>query len=169
MALRKNVAVALFAACAIAVNVAESYIPLPMPGMKLGAANVFALAALVLYGAREAYAVTFLRVLLAWLLTGNTFALLCGGPGAFLSVTAMSLLHVKFKDSFSLPSISVVGAWAFNIAQTAAAALLIGNRAVLWYALPLLIAGTAAGFAVGVLASAVCKRLAAAFPGLMRG
>lgn len=45
---RRIVLTGLFTACALVVNVAEGMLPMPLPGIKLGAANVFALAALVL-------------------------------------------------------------------------------------------------------------------------
>ena len=54
MKTRRLVLTALLTACALAVNLAESALPMPAPGIKLGAANVFSLAALVLMGAREA-------------------------------------------------------------------------------------------------------------------
>ena len=49
---RRIVLTGLFTACALVVNVAEGMLPMPLPGIKLGAANVFALAALVLLGKR---------------------------------------------------------------------------------------------------------------------
>jgi heptaprenyl diphosphate synthase len=156
---RRTVAVALFAAFAIAVNMAEGMLPMPLPGLKLGAANVFALSALVLFGVREAFAVAMVRIAISWLLTGNVFALLCGGSGGIFSVAVMSLMYVKFRDCFSIPWISVAGAWAFNLAQVSVAAALAGEVRVFWYLVPLLPAGTAAGFAVGLLASLLCARL----------
>ena len=35
---------------------------MPLPGIKLGAANVFSLVALVILGVKEAFAVTLIRV-----------------------------------------------------------------------------------------------------------
>lgn len=152
---------ALLVSLALVLNIAEGTLPMPLPGIKLGAANVFTIAALVLFGAREAFAVTAARVLLAWLLTGNIFAFLCGMTGGLLSTTVMALIYTEFSDYFSLPSISVAGAWAFNIGQVTVAALLIGDLHVFYYLLPLLPAGTAAGWAVGVLAQLLADRLSA--------
>ena len=72
MKTRRLVLTALLTACALAVNLAESALPMPAPGIKLGAANVFSLAALVLMGARAAFAVTLQRVSLARLATGTS-------------------------------------------------------------------------------------------------
>ena len=100
MKTRRLVLTALLTACALAVNLAESALPMPAPGIKLGAANVFSLAALVLMGAREAFAVTLLRVSLAWLATGNVFALFCGlagGLAAAVGVGKAAVLIAVYK------------------------------------------------------------------------
>ena len=149
----------LFTACALAVNVAENYIATPLPGVKLGAANVFALTALVLLGTKEAFTVTLLRIFLAWLITGNAFALACSLSGALPAVALMSLLYNKFRAEFSLPGISVAGAWIFNAGQVAAVTFIVSDLRVSLYILPLFAVGTAAGGAVGVIAQIICRRI----------
>ncbi|MDO5116490.1 MAG: Gx transporter family protein [Synergistaceae bacterium] len=156
---RRIVLTGLFTACALAVNIAEGALPMPLPGMKLGAANVFALAALVLLGVKEAFAVTLLRVALAWLITGNIFSFFCSLGGALPAVALMALLYGKFSSDFSLPWISVAGALAFNVGQVAVVSFVVGDARVVFYILPLFIAGTAAGWAVGKLAETLCRRL----------
>ena len=159
MKLRELVLTALLVSLALVFNIAEGMLPLPLPGVKLGAANVFALAALVLLGVRAAFAVTLLRVALAWLISANWFAFLCSITGGLLAVAVMSALYVKFRDDFSLPWISAAGAWAFNIGQIIVVSYMAGDARVLWYAPPMLIIGTMTGWAVGRLAEMLCKRL----------
>lgn len=160
MKLPKLILLAFFVSLALVFSLVEGMLPMPLPGVKLGAANVFALTALVIYGPREAFAVTVLRVFLAWLLTGNSFAFLCGMTGGLLSTMIMALIYTRFRESFSLPWVSVAGAWAFNAGQAFMAAAVMGDARVLYYLLPLFIAGTAAGWAVGILARILCGRLA---------
>lgn len=155
----KIVTLALFVSLAAVISAVEGLIPMPLPGVKLGAANVFALTALVLMGSKEAFFVTILRVLLAWLLTGNLFALLCGLIGGMLSTTVMALIYTKFRGLFSIPGMSVAGAWAFNIGQVLAAMMFIGDWRIIYYLPALILVGTAAGWAVGVLAQLLCRRL----------
>ena len=159
MKTRRLVLAALFTACALAVNIAEGALPMPFPGLKLGAANVFSLAALVLLGVREAFAVTLLRVALAWLATGNIFALLCSLAGGLAATAAMALVYTRLRGKLSLTWISVAGAWAFNIGQVAAVAFIVGDWRVAFYVLPLFAAGSAAGWAVGWLAQEICARI----------
>lgn len=159
MKTRRLVLTALFTACAIVVNLAEGMLPMPLPGVKLGAANVFTLAALVLMGPKEAFAVTLLRVFLSWLMTGNWFAFLCSAAGGLAAAAVMTLLWLRRKKDFTLPWISVAGAWAFNIGQTLAVTYIVGDVRVAFYIAPLFIAGTAAGWVTGWLAQKICERL----------
>ncbi len=76
-----------------------------------------------------------------------------------MSASVMSFIYIKYRDDFSLPWISVAGAWAFNVAQVSVAALIVNDVRVLFYVVPLLAAGTAAGWAVGWLALLLCKRV----------
>ncbi|MGD9641055.1 MAG: Gx transporter family protein [Synergistaceae bacterium] len=159
MKLKNMIITGSLAAFALVFNMFEGSLPMPLPGIKLGAANVFSLLALVLLGVKEAFAVTLIRVFLAWVMTGNFFALLCSLAGGLMSASVMSFIYIKYRDDFSLPWISVAGAWAFNVAQVSVAALIVNDVRVLFYVVPLLAAGTAAGWAVGWLALLLCKRV----------
>lgn len=156
---RKLTLLALFISASVVFSFVEGMLPMPIPGMKLGAANVFALTALVLYGPGEAFTVTVLRVFLAWLLTGNSFSLFCGLTGGLMSTSVMVLIYTKFYNHFSLPWISVAGAWAFNVGQILAAAAVIGDAHILFYLPPLALAGTVAGRAVGHMALILSGRI----------
>ena len=159
MKLKNMIITGSLAAFALVFNMFEGSLPMPLPGIKLGAANVFSLLALVLLGVKEAFAVTLIRVFLAWVMTGNFFALLCSLAGGLMSASVMSFIYIKYRDDFSLPWISVAGAWSFNVAQVSVAAFVVNDIRVFIYIVPLLAAGTAAGWAVGWLALLLCKRV----------
>ena len=76
---------AVLAAVALTIFVAESQIPpvVPMPGVKLGLANIVTLVAMVLLGRRDALAVLVVRLIL-----GAAFT---GGFSAFM----LSLIHIS--------------------------------------------------------------------------
>lgn len=94
---RQDHRVAWFAALAIALHVAESALPSPVPGMKPGLANVITVALLLTDGWRTAAWVAMLRVLVGSLLIGTfltpTFMLsLCGAVAALAVLGAGTLL-----------------------------------------------------------------------------
>jgi len=74
--------IARHAAAAIVLTVAEAAIPLPLPGVKPGLANIVTLVVLARWGWREAVWVSLLRVLAGSLLLGQFLA-----PGFFLSLS----------------------------------------------------------------------------------
>lgn len=144
-------------ACALAVNLAEGMLPMPLPGLKLGAANVFSLAALIMLGTREAFITAILRVVLAWLITGNVFALACGLCGAIPATAVMAIMVKRAKIRPAIASIA--GACAFNIGQVAVVSYMVKDARAALYVLPLFAIGTVAGWVVGRLAEEVCRRL----------
>lgn len=85
--------VARHAAAAIVLTVAEAAIPLPLPGVKPGLANIVILVVLARWGWREAAWVALLRVFVGSLVLGQFLA-----PGFFLSLAG------------SLASLAVLGA-----------------------------------------------------------
>ena len=74
-------------------------LPVGVPGIKAGLANICVVAALYLLGAREAAAVNLIRIALNWLLFGSFTGLLYSLAGGALSFAAMLLL--KKSGAFS--------------------------------------------------------------------
>ena len=117
----------MLTALAIILSIVERMFPLdaiiPIPGVKLGLANVVTLFALTRLGLRDSLAVVVVRVTLASLLMGSVTAFLFSLFGGLLALFAMwALLHVEGKFC-SLLGVSVAGAAAHNIGQIAAAVL----------------------------------------------
>lgn len=153
------VLIALFSALAFVVNLAESAFPLPFPGMRLGLANIFSFTALLLFGPASAVLVSVLRVAMAFIISGNPFALACSAGGLLCSLSAAILLYQKFGRLFSVEAISIAAAVAFNAGQISVVVLLTGEPALFWY-LPLLtVAASLTGLAVGFLACTLAARL----------
>lgn len=158
MKLKNIILSSFFVSMALIFNLIESFFPLPLPGVKIGTANVFTLSALVTMGTRQAFIVTILRVSLAFIITGNVFSFFCGIVGGLLATATMALLYNKFKNDFSLSWISVAGAWAFNIGQTWVASYIVGDMRLMYYLFPLLVLGTVSGWTVGHLAELLSAR-----------
>lgn len=151
---RRLVLLALLVAIAATLHIVEGWLPVPMPvpGVKLGLANIVSLLALIMFGWREALYVAVSRVLLGSLfggtLLGPAFAMSMGG--ALLSVISMTYIYKKHRRLFSLVGVSVVGAVAHNVAQVALASIIVYSPGLLWYTPYVLLFAIPTGLFIGL-------------------
>ncbi len=148
-------------AVSLALSVAESMlgalVPLPIPGVKLGLANIISMFLLNYFSLPAALTVGILRSLLASLFTGGVGMFLYSAPGVLLSILAMSAA-LKTSKALSIVGISMIGACIHNVAQVGVAVLTTGETQLFYYAFILLIIGAVSGTITGAAARA-------AFPG----
>lgn len=132
---------ALLAAMALALSYLENLFPLslaiPIPGVKLGLANIVTVFALYALGLGEACLILLARCFLGALFAGNLNALIFSLLGALSAMGAMALL--SRRRGLSIYGVSIGGAAAHNCGQAAAAMLTLGSAAPLYY-LPVLLA-----------------------------
>lgn len=151
---RRLVFLALLVAMGTALHVVEGMlsIPLPIPGVKLGIANIATLLAIYLYGFRDGLTVALMRVLLGSLISGMFLSpgFLLGLAGAVSSSLVMALL-LKRTTCFSMIGISMAGAVGHNIGQLMAASLLLQSTSIMYYLPVLLITGIPTGIFTGFL------------------
>lgn len=157
---RKVVFLALLVAMGTALHVVEGMlsIPMPIPGVKLGLANVVTLLAIYLYGFRDGLTVALLRVLLGSLISGMFLSpgFLLGLTGAVSSALVMAFL-LKQTTCFSMIGISMAGAVGHNIGQLLAASLLLQSGAVIYYLPVLLLTGIPTGILTGFLLNSLLE------------
>lgn len=131
---------AVLSALALAFSYLESFFPLallvPLPGVKLGLANIVTLYALCTLGFSSAMCVLLARCALGALFAGNASALLFSLLGGVAALLMMALL--RRAGRLSIFGISIAGAAAHNCGQVCAAMLTLGSDAPLYY-LPLLL------------------------------
>ena len=155
----KKIAVCgVMCALAFAFSYIEFLIPFDMigiPGIKPGFANLVIMAALYMLGLPYAAVISFVRIVLSWLIFGSFTSFLYSLAGGVLSLFLMFLLK-KFKV-FDETGVSVSGAVMHNAAQLAVAAL-ITSEAILYYMPVLIIAGVVFGVINGLLLKLVIKR-----------
>jgi len=155
---RQLVFLSLLVAMGTALHLVEGMllIPLPLPGVKLGLANIITLLTLYLYGFRAGLTVAMMRVVLGSLVSGMFLSpgFLLGLSGAVCSTMLMSVL-LKRTSCFSMIGISLAGAAAHNIGQLLAAGLLLQSTAIAYYLPILLLAGIPTGFITGYLLNAL--------------
>ena len=149
----------LLAALALGLSYLESRMPVffAVPGMKLGLTNLVVLTALYRRGAKGAFWINLVRIVLAAFTFGSLSAMLyslAGGFASFLTMTAC-----KRSGRFSMTGVSVAGGVAHNAGQLLVAAAVLETSALIWYLPYLLAAGTAAGAVIGLIGSGVLRRL----------
>lgn len=113
---------AVLTALALGLSTLENLFPVslvvPLPGIKLGLANIVTVFALYQLGAAPALGILVARCLLGSLFAGNASALLfslMGGVGAMLVMIALRRVR-----GLSVYGVSIAGAAAHNIGQIGA-------------------------------------------------
>lgn len=150
---RKITALSLLATMALALYAVESALPpiVPIPGIKLGLANIITLVVLWKYSARDAFSVLLVRILLATMFFGQAISLLYSLSGGLLCLLAM-LLVKRLLHGHYLFLASMTGAVFHNLGQIAIAFLLTGVPAVFVYLPFLLLSGLVTGLFIGLCA-----------------
>jgi heptaprenyl diphosphate synthase len=134
--------------------------PLPVPGVRIGVANVAIVLALALLGPRKALAVSVLRVVVVGIAAGtlggpSLLLALAGALCAWATMTALSLRG----DTFSVVGWSVAGAAAHVVGQLLAASALTGSFAALFFAPLSITLALACGLSIGLSARLLLSRL----------
>lgn len=131
---------AVLTALALGLSTLENLFPVsllvPLPGVKLGLANIVTVFALYELGAVPALIILAARCLLGSLFAGNASALIFSLMGGVLAMLVM--IGLKRISALSIYGVSIGGAAAHNIGQIGAAMITLGNTMVLGY-LPLLL------------------------------
>ena len=154
---------------ALALSVAENQIPLslaiPIPGVKLGLANIVTVCALYALGPGQALLILIGRCLLGAVFAGNMNALIFSLLGGVTAMLVMILLSRSGR--LSVYGVSIGGAAAHNCGQVAAAVLTLGNTAPCYYLPILLGVSLFTGALTGLVAACLFRALA--HTGLTRG
>lgn len=150
---KKITLLANFLAIAIVLNIIEAAIPIiPVPGAKLGFANIMTLIILYIYSFKDGMLISILRVILVALLSGRFL-----GPTFYMSVSGVLLstivmgIFVKL-DFFGPLGVSVIGSVFHCIGQVIAGVFVIGSVLVLAYLPIMLFLSVPAGILTGIIA-----------------
>ena len=146
---------------AVVENMLGALVPLPIPGVKLGLANIVSMFILSYFSLPSALVVGLLRTFLASLFSGGLGVFLFSAPGALLSILAMAAAQRSVK-SLSLVGISMIGACVHNISQVCVAVLITGEMNLFYYAFVLIAVGAVSGTITGVVARTTFERTAGA-------
>ncbi len=145
----------LLAAVALILSYIETMIPLPvaLPGVKLGLANIAVVVALFALDAPTACAVAAVKVLASGFLFGSPMMLAYSLGGMALALTVMLLL--RLVPGISVVVVSMASAICHNVGQIAVACLMLSSPAVFFSLPPLAVAACITGALTGAVAQGV--------------
>lgn len=160
MSIRRLTELALLSSAALIMFVIELRIPnpFPIPGVKLGLANIVTVYAVFRYRPSETAMIVTVRLLLGAMFSGNPSALLYSAAGAVCCLLGMLLLR-KFLPEQQIWLCSVAGAMLHNIGQITAAFIIMRGFGVIAYLPLLLVTGSLAGLFTGLCAQFLLNRL----------
>ena len=149
----------IFIALAFLLSYIEAIIPIPIPipGIKLGLANLVVLAGLYTLGSKEAFVLSIVRIILVGMTFGNPSTMLFSLGGGLLSC----FLMIAFSKSkmLSTTGVSIVGGVSHNIGQIIVAAWVVNNILIVYYLPFLLISGAVTGALIGLIGSNIISRI----------
>lgn len=157
---KKLTQLAMLTGVALIIFVIELQIPnpFPIPGVKLGLANIITVYAVYRYRAKEVMMIVFCRIVLAAVFSGNMMALAYSFAGSILCLLGMFLVR-KIIDRNHIWIASVFGAILHNIGQMMVAIVVMGMGVSVY--LPfLLVSGSFAGAFTGGCAQLIIHRIA---------
>lgn len=159
----KLVYISLLISIATVVHAVEKVLPplpFPVPGIKLGLANIFTLVTLNLFNFFEGFTVAILRTFLAGLITGNFgITFIVSMSGAIFSTLIMGIVIKLFRKHISNVGISIIGAIAHNVAQLFAVSFIFRTYLFFSYLPWLLVFAIPTGVFVGLTSNFVIKVL----------
>ncbi len=153
MKTKRLTTLSIMLAVSIVLAIVESMIPaIPIPGVKLGLANVVTLILMYRYGHKDAFTVLILRIILVGLLRGNIFNVtfylsFAGGMSAYL----MMFIFNKVKV-FSIVGVSIMGAFGHSVGQIIMAIILLETTELIFYFPYILVLSVITGVVTGIIA-----------------
>ena len=147
---KKLALMAVLTAIALTIFMLEAQLPapVPIPGVKLGLANIVTLTAMLILGRREAGTILAARIIMGAVFAGNPSAMLYSAAGGVLAYAAMCLL-VGVVPEKRLWAVSAVSAVAHNMGQLLACVLVVKTPGVFIYAPALIVSGVITGVFTG--------------------
>ncbi len=158
METREITRIAFLTSLSLLLSYIEVLLPsfVPIPGVKLGLANIAVVFALYTLTFPDAILLSLLRVFISSLLFGNILSLLYSLSGALVSILLMYILKKLHCGEIS---VSIAGGVSHNTAQLFTAILILKSKALTYYLPLLLLSGAITGAIIGLISSFVLERM----------
>lgn len=150
----------MLTAIALTIFMVEAQIPapFPVPGVKLGLANIVTVYAMFLLGPADALCILLCRIFLGSLFSGQLMTLFYSLGGGLLCYLVMLLLR-KLVTKRQIWVCSVIGAVAHNIGQICVAIRITNTPGLIYYLPILMVSGILAGCFTGLCAQFLVNRM----------
>lgn len=157
---KRLTAMALLTAVALIMFTVEAQIPppVPIPGVKLGLANIITVYAMFMLGPKDTLLILLARVVLGSMFSSAAITLIYSLSGGLLCYLAMLLLR-KLLTLRQIWVCGVIGAIFHNVGQTLAAICIYQSLSVAVYFPLLVISGVVTGLFTGLCAQFLVQRL----------
>jgi len=149
---KKITLIGILGALTLALTAAENMLilPVPVPGAKIGFANIAIMVAMGCLGWPMALGLVLLKSLGTLLFFGGITAFLYSLCGGVLAFGCMLMAHRSKR--ISMIGVGVIGAAANNTGQTILACLILGNLHIINYLWVLLVISVITGIFTGLVA-----------------
>lgn len=159
MKARKPALLGLLTAVALTIFLVEAQLPpvLPVPGVKLGLANIVTVFTVFALGPGEGILVLAARIFLGAVFCGNFSSILYSAAGGACAIAvAIALRRILTRKQLFVAG--CLGAMAHSIGQIAMAALVLGTASVFVYLPVLLAVSLVTGLFTGLCAQFLVDR-----------
>ena len=156
---RKLTLLSMLCAIALTIFMVEAQIPplTPIPGIKMGLANIITVFAVFAIGPKDAAAVLFVRIFLGAVFAGNFSTIFYSGAGGLCAIL-VTIVSRKILTKKQLWIAGVLGAIAHSIGQMAMAITITQTVGLIAY-LPVMIgASVLSGSFTGLCAQYLVNR-----------
>lgn len=159
MKTRKLTLLGLLTAIALTIFMLEAQIPavVPLPGVKLGLANIVTVFTVFVLGPKEAIAVLTARIFLGAVFAGNFSTVFYSAAGGGCAIFLTILLRKILRPN-QLWVAGCFGAIAHSIGQVAMAAALLGTPSVAVYLPVMILISIFTGLFTGLSAQFLANR-----------
>lgn len=156
---RKLTRMALLTAIALTIFMVEARIPplVPVPGVKLGLANIVTVFAVYTLGAKEAAAILAVRVFLGAVFAGNFSTIFYSAAGGACAI-AVTIGLKRILTKKQLWVAGALGAAAHSVGQMAMAIALTATPGLILYLPAMIACGVVTGLFTGLCAQLLVNR-----------
>ena len=157
---KKLTTLAFLTTIALGLYWVESLIPtlIPIPGIKLGLANIITLIVLKNFSIREAFPILLMRIFIATFLFGQFISLFYSLAGGIFCLLAMALIQWLLQGHFLFLT-GIFGALFHNLGQLLVALILTQSPAVITYLPFFILSAVVTGLFTGLCAHYAQKYL----------